>query len=558
MTVWIPLEVRLRLRDAFEVQQRARVYLGAGGPREITARELRTIIEHSPPGLQRQGVMPRILFFNLRDWPGEVALMATLARALMLRGAHCTFLTCGGGLPACDAVSIQAPVLPPCHSCSYNGVRWLEALRLPHHPRREFVKDAAVRQAQRRCATLSGVECEAFTYHGVPLGRLIDVSVAWILRRETSTALAADEALSLYRNLLASGIVAVQWLEEALHRLQPDILFMPSGLFFAEAIAAHLAEREGIPYTTFEGGLRGGTWAFAHDAPAGHWDHITDVWPAVALQPLSRDDEERLDSHLLDRQQGGADGSYLSQKRGSEPDNIILSLGLRQDLPTVVAFPNITWDSAGQKRDVAFSGMIDWLFSTVEVFLRRPDWQLIIRAHPAEASYHRSRTNEPVLDRLRARFPVLPDNIRLIAPEQPLNSYTIMRQVTAGIVNTSTTGLEMALMGKPVCVAGQVHYRGRGFTIDVLQREELTAALELALAKRALTSAECDLARRYAFHIAFRLSVPTPWLSWHGDGAYTRLAVQSLSDLQPGVLPELDFICERLLSRQPIILPGDL
>ena len=56
--------------------------------------------------------------------------------------------------------------------------------------------------------------------------------------------------------------------------------------------------------------------------------------------------------------------------------------------------------------------------------------------------------------------------------------YELMESADFGLVYTSTTGLEMALRGKPVIVAGQTHYRDRGFTVDVSNREEFVAAID--------------------------------------------------------------------------------
>ena len=558
MTIRVPLEVRQRSLGALRLQHRARTHFGLGFGLERTADAVRTIIDASPPETLCQGESSRILFLSLRGWPEHIAVMGTVARALMLRGVHCSFLTCGGGLPDCEMTNETTVVGPPCHACSNCSSRLLESFQLPYHERREFVEDAEVRHAQRQCSTLSRSECERFSYRDVPLGQLVRASMCNILRRKTLEYEGNGNVLSLYRRLLASGLVLVDYFEEAFRCLRPDVLVTVNGLFFAEAIATFVARRAGIPFTTFEGGFLQGTYAFAHNAPAGYWDHISHVWPTVAKQPLSLDEDERLDGYLTERRRGGGDVSYLWDSRmETESDYLTERLGLRRDLPLFVAFSNVIWDSAVLDRDVAFSNMMDWLFATVELFSQRPDWQLIIRVHPAELRLVPAVTREPVVDRLRERFHSLPANVRVIPPEDRLDSYTIMRDADAGIVYTSSTGLEMALMGKPVCVAAQVHYRDRGFTIDVAQRVDLSTALETALTKGSLTDAEHDLARRYMSLLAFGVSIPLSYLSVPGTKTHFDLSLQSMSDLLPDVVPVVDFICERLLDRQPIILPRD-
>ena len=41
-----------------------------------------------------------------------------------------------------------------------------------------------------------------------------------------------------------------------------------------------------------------------------------------------------------------------------------------------------------------------------------------------------------------------------------------------GIVHTTTSGMEMPLVNVPVVVVSNTHYRGKGFTIDVENKED--------------------------------------------------------------------------------------
>ena len=47
-----------------------------------------------------------------------------------------------------------------------------------------------------------------------------------------------------------------------------------------------------------------------------------------------------------------------------------------------------------------------------------------------------------------------------------MNTYDLMDMADLGLVYTTTVGLEMAMRGIPVVVAGKTHYRNRGFTQD--------------------------------------------------------------------------------------------
>jgi hypothetical protein len=82
------------------------------------------------------------------------------------------------------------------------------------------------------------------------------------------------------------------------------------------------------------------------------------------------------------------------------------------------------------------------------------------------------------------------------------------------LVYTTTVGLEMALQGLPVIVAGQTHYRNRGFTIDpdswVRYYKLIGSVLENPEEYR-LSHKQVELAWRYAYCFFFKFPRPFPW-----------------------------------------------
>ena len=143
-----------------------------------------------------------------------------------------------------------------------------------------------------------------------------------------------------------------------------------------------------------------------------------------------------------------------------------------------VLFTNLTWDSAVLGKEVAFPGIHEWLLAAVDTFEHRPNDQLLIRVHPAEVKLPGKKTREPLGASLRQQYPDLPPNVRIVEADDPLSSYPLMAMADIGLVYTSTTGLEMALHGKPVIVAGRTHYRAKGFTLDVSSPTEFTRDAE--------------------------------------------------------------------------------
>ena len=152
------------------------------------------------------------------------------------------------------------------------------------------------------------------------------------------------------------------------------------------------------------------------------------------------------------------------------------TLGL-DDRPVVLLATNVLGDSLTLGRQVFSQTMAEWIERSVAYFARRPDVQLVIRVHPGEVLTH----GPSMVDVVQKALPELPENIHLVGPKDPVNTYDIIEMADLGLVYTTTTGMEMAMSGVPVIVAGLTHYKGNGFTIDPQTYEEYFERLDALL-----------------------------------------------------------------------------
>jgi hypothetical protein len=450
-----------------------------------------------------------------------------LAHAVRQRGAEVVFASCGGRLPICDAVSINSGLKMPCLSCAGYATDAIEAAGFQYRlvDGLTSIKNVASEVRVLVDSLENTVSCIDYCDGDFPVGRLVKTSVSWFLSKGTLDNSA--ETLKVFRRFLISGTVLHRAFTALLDEQAPDRIFLLNGLFFAERILCELATARGIPVTRYERGVRENTLIMSRwDAHADDLDPSDEEWNAT--EQLSISERAEVEDYLASRE-------HASGKGGDDFATMRRELSLSQGHPVVALFTNILWDSAIQDKDVAFPSMQDWLRSAVEWAIRRTDIDLVIRIHPAEVDgNHRSR--EVMSDVIDDMVQHLPSNVRVIPADMKINSYTLMDMATVGLVYTSTTGLEMATRGRPVVVAGDAHYRGRGFTIDPMSGGAYWRAIDdLLAAPRDQKSLELqrEIALRYAHLFFFRFHHELRMVRENGH-SQPRVVAASQRALSPG------------------------
>jgi hypothetical protein len=334
----------------------------------------------------------------------------------------------------------------------------------------------------------------------------------YLLRRECIDFASESAARELADFRAARNLDCARRLQRLLRRERYDSVLVPNGAVFEFAMAYELARRAGLDCVTFDFSERKGTIIASRNRLTVH-QYTDDLWQADEPHVLTAERESRLMDLLLRRELPNWDErgyTWHGQLARLQPDaELCAALGLSAEKPTALLCTNVAHDTAVLGRTRAFGSMAEWIRQTVEWFASRPDWQLVIRCHPVEA---RQPSGEPVPEMLAQCYPGLPATIRVARPEEPVNTYGLLRLSRVGLVYTTTMGLEMAARGLPVIVAGEVHYAGKGFTTDPASPAEYVAALErLTRDGTRLPPRQIELARCYADIYFERLPRPFPW-----------------------------------------------
>jgi hypothetical protein len=438
-----------------------------------------------------QMVGEKILIPTMRDWAVHVHLEALLGHYFRLSGADVMHLRCGGGLEICDRVNTWEGPPMPCHSCSKYVKTSLDAHRSLSIP----LSDTWGLTNWPEIDDMNLEELRQVTYKGIPLGEIVEIPVKWFLLGET---LSEDPlAMITYRKFLRSARAITDSAADQIDNYQPTQVVMLNGLFLFEAIIWELCRVREISIVTYERSFILDSFFFSRDSGAG-FSLVNDVWALWNKQQLTPEEDQALDDYLRDRKLGlrtSDDYWKVVQQGGIER---------RKSGKRAVLFTNLVWDSAVLRQDVAFPSIVDWIVEAIEEFRKRPNDELIIRVHPAETKLSGRESREEMEVAVRKRVPEFPQNVLIIQSDDSTSSYQLMQDADFGLVYSSTTGLEMALTGKPVIVAAKTHYRGMGFTIDVNSPDEFTIAIEKLCSNPQDLLPNLELARKYAYLFFFR------------------------------------------------------
>jgi len=292
---------------------------------------------------------------------------------------------------------------------------------------------------------------------------------------------------------------------------RPDVVLIPNGTIQEMGIVYRVARYLDIPTVTFEfGDQREHIWIGQNREIMRH--ETDDIWHARADEPLTKDQLQRLQELFAARIDAKTWQNFTRRWQDTPTEGgaaVRTKLGL-DDRPIVLLATNVLGDSLTLGRQVFSKTMAEWIERTVRYFADREDVQLVIRIHPGEVLTHGISMVDVVNDTLGD----IPSHIHLVKPDEPVNTYDIVDIADLGLVYTTTVGMEMAMRGIPVIVAGQTHYRNRGFTHDPGTWDEYFEKLSSLLddlESGRLKQEQVELSWRYAYLFLFEFPQPFPW-----------------------------------------------
>jgi hypothetical protein len=494
------------------------------------------------------------------DHQSMIDIESLLAVALSLRNARVHALLCDRFLPAClmceigtcisvKKIAKEGPSEVFCKRCFDYGLYAYRSAGIETHLFSEYVTLQDITQVDETADRITFEEVKDFKFEGLQVG---EHAVAGALRFFAKGSLDEERhALPVLKRYLKASILTAIVIRRMQQKIEFDSAVFHHGIYVPHGVIGEVLRKERVPLVNWNIGYRKGTFIFSHNdtyhhtmmtEPVSKWESIT--WNSVL--------EQRVLDYIRNRSKGTRDWHVFLQ----EPSGHLDTLGLDTSLPAIGLLTNVCWDAQLHYPANIFKNMLEWIFLTLEYFIKRPDLQLVIRVHPAEVTAELP-SRQRVVEEIEKTFPDLPPNIFVVSPKSRMNTYDLMDKCNAVIIYGTKTGVELTSFGIPVIVAGEAWIRNKGITMDPEAQEDYFKLLDRLPLENRMSEAQIQRARKYAYHFFFRRMIPIEVVRPVDGYPSFVLDVNELDQILPNKNQGLDIICNGILSGRDLIFEDE-
>jgi hypothetical protein len=504
---------------------------------------------------------PRVLCYApYNRWTLHGQWEMTILQGLKHRGAEVQYVLCDGLYSDCDVFWEVTSPRPAnaCTSCQADVTRLVADMGMDFRWLGRYLTPAEGRAARAWADALTDDELLTASHGTWPIADWVRLSVQSHLRRSTLDLADAPVRRAL-RSYLYSGLIAAFALDRLLDESDPDVLLLFNGRQSSTRVALELAKARGLRTIVHERGVSKEELTLVENGSAVSLAPVREAWAQWADVPLDAGEAEAI-AQLVHARGQGLGLSWRAFTTAPQPLHAVRArLGLVPGRRVWALFTSSDDEIAGDADYASpFPSQTAWIARVIEYARAHPEIDLVVRVHPNTGSRRSTGANRTQLDELeRLSAAGLPDNVRMVGPEDDLSSYTLMELCSVGLTWVSTAGLELACRGKQVVVAAGSAIHGTGFVATVTDAETFEADHLDPLLDRPAGAASAEI-RRHALRFAhlwwIRMRVPFGLVRMP-DPHTGQLTYNSLDELRPGRDAGLDRCVRIVLDGEPVCPP---
>jgi tetratricopeptide (TPR) repeat protein len=488
-----------------------------------------------------------------------LAIELIMATALRLRGVDVIFVLCDGLLSGCLVRSIEHSCSDKdwnlqCKSCYATGSSIIEAMGLNFQKNCDLVDTAKQLEIKNIAQKIPKEEIAKLYHLDNPVGLYALSSTERFFKGKCLREDIFYE--KILRHYLYSALINTEAGKKALESIKPNRILMSHGIYVDWNPLFDLSIEANIPVTLWMAGYRK-EHVYLKTATKDdkrNMYYISDSkWKKIRSEPFDDKKEKCIENYMQEQKVGLNYYTTLFKAPPKEPDKLYQELNLPKNRPIWGIFAHLNWDAVFCFEPMLFDDPTQWIMETVEKVSTINDVTWIIKIHPAERI---CGTQESVEEAIKRQYSKLPEHIRIIPAESGLNTYGLLPILDGGVTIRGTVGLELSILGKPVILAGSVHYGSKGFTYDCETKEKYFEVLNRAKLIPKLNEQQVQMAKRYAYIFFIQKQIPFKWLTGGSYAEKEELQINLLSvdELGQGQDNTLDMICDRILSGGDFLL----
>lgn len=361
-----------------------------------------------------------------------------------------------------------------------------------------------------------------------------------------------DEHESLGRIYIENLKILKKAYQNILSRVKPDRVVSNDSFYGMWGVLQKLCEQEKVPFYSQWEGDRKDAWCYAYNDAAMNLNFAAS-WASFSQQGLTVEKHAMIDNWIKNRVKGSDMILNTAAIGEHHTDDFPVEI-LNSNRPKALLSANVIWDCAALNKQVLFNDMMDWIIQTIYWFELHPQYELIIKPHPVEENPLLPQTVETVKKSLEKRNIKIPSNVHLLSAKVKLTVYDLFPHVEVGLVHTSSVGMEMAAIGKPVITSARSCYRGFGFTTDPYSSSEYFSLLDKTLSRQFQYDIEEQKDKAYKFIFFYRFHYYTKiGIMEYEFSKQPKVLIKDIEQLKPGVNPAFDYIIDSIIEGAPII-----
>jgi hypothetical protein len=278
-----------------------------------------------------------------------------------------------------------------------------------------------------------------------------------------------------------------------------DLILDHQGIYSPHGIISLIANQKKIPYYSWTQGYRKRSIIITKNSNIHKFFANLNNWSNFEFTTKSKN---KINRYLDDRITGKNDWVKFQSNTKNEADK-----PFDNDNPTFFLPLNVSWDAQLHFPKNIFKDIEDFLFFTLDFFIKNKNKNLLIRGHPGEL-LSQVPSNEFIIDIIKRKYLSLPKNIKVISSYDNINSFSLAKLSDVAIVYASKMSIELAAKGMPVICCGEAWIKSKGITFDPISKNEYEDLLNSDVEwLKDLAKNKKNLALKFAYYYFFRKTV---------------------------------------------------